>query len=83
MIHLHSYAILKSLFRIKDGNQIYEEKEYNHYFLSALRTFYPDIDEYWRVAFTAHPTIKSMEARKKIGEIFLEVGNALMKEVDE
>jgi len=75
MIHNQAFVILKSLFRKKEGTQIFEEAEYNHYFLNALRIFHPEIDELWRIA--AFSTRAAFEARKKIGQIFIDFGKVL------
>jgi len=80
MIHNYAYHLLKFLFRKKDGNQIVEETEYNHHFLNGLRIFYPEIDEIWRVAESRVATRNSLQARKKLGEIFIEIGKSLGEE---
>jgi len=77
MTHQQAYSLLRFLFRKKDGNQIFEESEYNHYFLGAVRIFYPEIDDLWRVANAKSPTKNTLEARKKIGQIFIDIGKTL------
>jgi hypothetical protein len=81
LTHGNAYGILKILFKKKDGTQIYEESEYNHYFLDSLRIFYPELDELWRLAESSTPTRNALEARKKIGQILIQIGTTLSQEL--